>query len=238
MVFGTIGILGARDFARAAGYAVTISSGTVLAALGTGSERALSGALYYLVGSTLAAGALFLLAEILERGRDPSEAAVPVFADEYRDPFDDADATEVGRAIPAAVALLGFGLLLATLMLAGLPPLAGFVGKLAMLSGLAGGPLTLSAWAMIAALTVSSFGTLMPLVRLGIARLWVPHDDPPPVLRPAEFVAITGLLGACVALAIWGGPSLTYADEVVRWLAEPRGYETAVLGGVQGGAAP
>lgn len=231
IAFGTIGMLAARDLTRAAGYAVMISSGTVLAALGTGSERALSGALYYLVGSTLAAGALFLLAEILQRGRDPAEAGKPVFADEYRDPFDDPEAIEVGRAIPSAVAILGVGFLVATLMLAGLPPLSGFVGKLAMFSGLTGGAMTASAWGLIAALTLSSFGTLTPLVRLGIFSLWVPSDDPAPVLRAPEFVAIAGLLLSCVALALWAGPVLAYADATVSWLAQPQDYVRAVLGG-------
>ena len=231
IAFGTIGILAARDLTRAAGYAVMISSGTVLAALGTGSEGALSGALYYLVGSTLAAGALFLLAEILQRGRDPAEAGKPVFADEYRDPFDDPEAIEVGRAIPSAVAILGVGFLVATLMLAGMPPLAGFVGKLAIFSGLTGGAMTASAWGLIAALTLSSFGTLTPLVRLGIFSLWVPSDDPAPVLRAPEFVAIAGLLLSCVALALWAGPVLAYADATVSWLAQPQDYVRAVLGG-------
>jgi multicomponent K+:H+ antiporter subunit D len=238
MAYGTIGILAARDLARAAGYAVMISSGTVLAALGTGSDGALEGALYYLLGSTLAAGALFLLAEILQRGRDPAEATQPVFADEYRDPFDDADATEIGRAIPAALAILGCGFLLCTLMLAGVPPLAGFVGKLAMFVGLTAGTMTASAWWLIAALTLSSFATLMPLVRLGIQSLWVPNDDPPPVLRPPELAALAGLIGACLALALWGGPALAYAHETVRWLTEPQDYVRAVLGaGAQEGGS-
>jgi multicomponent K+:H+ antiporter subunit D len=238
MAYGTIGILAARDLARAAGYAVMISSGTLLATLGTGSGGALAGALYYLFGSTLAAGALFLLAEILQRGRDPARADQPVFADEYRDPFDDAGATEVGRALPAAVALLGIGVLLCTLMLAGIPPLAGFVGKLAMFTGLAAGPITAPAWWLIAALTLSSFGTLMPLVRLGIRNLWVPSDDPAPVLRPTEFAALAGLLAACLALALWGGPALAYADATVRWLEQPQDYVRAVLGAAQEGARP
>jgi multicomponent K+:H+ antiporter subunit D len=229
IAFGTVGILAARELTRAAGYAVMISSGTVLAALGTGSAGALSGALYYLVGSTFAAAALFLLAEILQRGRDPADATQPVFADEYRDPFDDAGTTEIGRAIPATVAILGSGFLLCTLMLAGIPPLAGFVGKLAMFSGLASGTMTAPAWWLIAVLTLSSLGTLIPLVRLGIFSLWVPHDDPPPVLRSPEFASLTVLLAACVALALWAGPALAFTEATVRWLSQPQDYVRAVL---------
>ncbi|GJE54231.1 MULTISPECIES: monovalent cation/H+ antiporter subunit D [Methylobacterium] len=231
VAYGTIGILGARDLSRAAAYAVMISSGTVLAALGTGSGPALAGALYYLVGSTLAAGALFLLAEILRRGRDPAAAAQAVFEDEYTDPFDDAGESEVGRVVPAAVAILGGGFLLCTLMLAGLPPLAGFVGKLAIFSGLAAGAMSASAWALVGVLTASSLGTLMPLVRLGILGFWVPSDDPDPVVGTPEFAALAGLLAACLALTFWAGTGLAYADRTVEWLAAPADYIHAVLGG-------
>jgi len=231
VAYGTIGILAARDLTRAAAYAVMISSGTVLAALGTGSRPALSGALFYLVGSTLAAGALFLLAEILQRGRDPAAASLAVFADEYRDPFDDEGASETGRAIPAAVAIVGGGFLLCTLMLAGLPPLAGFVGKLAMFSGLAAGAMTPVAWGFVLVLTLSSLGTLMPLVRLGIQGFWVPHEGPDPVIGRLEFTALAGLLAVCLGLTLWGGAGLAYTDRTVAWLAQPDAYVRAVLGG-------
>ncbi|GJD29673.1 NAD(P)H-quinone oxidoreductase subunit 2, chloroplastic [Methylobacterium adhaesivum] len=230
IAYGTLGILGARDLMRAAAYAVMISSGTVLAALGTGNRAALSGALFYLVGSTLAAGALFLLGEILQRGRDPAAASLAVFADEYRDPFDDEGATETGRAIPAAVAIVGGAFLFCALMLAGLPPLAGFVGKLAMFSGLAAGAMPPAAWAFILVLTLSSLGTLMPLVRLGTLGFWVPHDDSDPVIGPLEFAALAGLLGACLVLTLWGGAGLAYTDRTVAGLSNAAGYIGAVLG--------
>lgn len=230
IAFGTIGLLAARDLARAAGYGVMLSSGTVLAALGTGSGAVLSGALYYLLGSTLAAAGLFLLAEILQRGRSPGKAAEPVFTDEYRDPFDDAEANDVGSAIPAAVAVLGVGYLLCTLMLAGVPPLAGFVGKLAIFVGLTAGTITAAGWVFIAALTLSSLGTLMPLMRLGILNLWVRSEEMPPTLARAEFAALAGHLALCVGLAVWGGPALTYADATVAWLTQPQAYMRAVLG--------
>ncbi len=236
IAFGTIGLVAARDLTRAAGYAVMVSSGTVLAVLGTGNGAALSGALYYLVGSTLAAGTLFLLAEVLQRGRDPARTAEPVFADEYRDPFDDADATEIGVAIPAVLATLGVGFLLCTLVLVGIPPLPGFVGKLAIFMGLAAGPLAAAGWWLIAALTLSSLGTLMPLVRLGIQTLWVRQDAPPATLARSEFAALAGLLAACLALALWGGPALAYADATVDWLVRPQAYIRAVLGPVEGSA--
>ncbi|MFN3836853.1 MAG: monovalent cation/H+ antiporter subunit D [Brevundimonas sp.] len=232
IAFGTFGMIASRDLSRAAGFGVMVSSGSVLAILGVGSTAALSGALFYLIGSTLACAALFLLAEILQRGReaDVGEARA-VFDDEYRDPFDDDERNEPGLVIPAAVAALGGAFLICTLMLAGLPPLAGFVGKLAMIDALVGqgGPV---AWTLTAVLSLSSIGALIGLTRLGVGAIWTRDDDAPAlVVGAAEATALAGLLGACVLLAIFAGSALVYTDHTAAWLAEPQAYAQAVLSG-------
>ena len=232
IAFGTFGLIASRDLSRAAGFGVMISSGTVLASLGVGDAATLSGALFYLIGSTLACAALFLLAEILQRGRetDVGEARA-VFDDEYRDPFDDEERNEPGLVIPAAVAALGGAFLICTLMVAGLPPLAGFVGKLSMISALVGVG-DAAAWTLVAVLSVSSLGALIGLTRLGVGAIWTRAEDAPAfVVGAAERTAVAALLGACVCLAIVAGPPLIYTDHTAAWLAEPQGYIPAVLGG-------
>jgi multicomponent K+:H+ antiporter subunit D len=230
LAFGTVGLLAARDLARAAAYAVLASSGTVLMVLGSG--EALAGALYYLVGSTLACGATFLIAEIFHRHQDGGgEAERAVFADEYRDPFDDKERNEPGLVIPAAVAGIGGAYILAVLMVAGLPPLAGFVGKLAMLQ-----PMIETAspagWTVVAALSLSTLGALIGLVRLGVAAIWTPAEDEPGlVVGATEFIAIGGLLTVCVLLSVAGGPVLAFAEATVDGLIHPQVYVSAVLGG-------
>ncbi len=233
VAFGSLGLLASRDLSRAAGFAVMISSGTVLAVIGTGDAAALGGAIYYLVGSTLACGALFLVAEVLERDRRfGSVADEAVFEDEYQDPFDDDERNEPGLIIPAAVAALGGAMLISTLMIAGLPPLAGFIGKLAIFNALIGvgdGP----SWAIVAALTVSSLLALIGLARLGVGVIWT-RDEKAPALMvgAAEFAGIAGLLGACIVLTVLGSVALTYADSTAGWLADPSGYVGAVLTGI------
>ncbi len=95
---------------------------------------------------------------------------------------------------------------------------------------------TATEWSLVAILTLSSFGTLLPLVRLGIKNLWVAHEGAPPVLARSELLALGGLLAACLALSVWGGPALAYADATIHWLKQPQDYVRAILGG-QGGAA-
>ena len=122
-------------------------------------------------------------------GRRPSKR---VFADEYRDPFDDADAIEIGRAIPGGGRARSGSGFLALHADARRHSAAGRVRRQARDVHRTGrrAAITASAWWLIAALTLSSFGTLTPLVRLGIQNLWVPSDDPPPVPRgTSEFLA-------------------------------------------------
>src|SRR5205823_1058928 len=61
LAFGALGMLGSQKLGHLAGYAVLVSSGTLLAAIGFGQTGLTAGALYYLVSSTLAASALFML---------------------------------------------------------------------------------------------------------------------------------------------------------------------------------
>ena len=234
VAFGTAGLIGSHDLSKGAGFGVMVSSGTVLTIVGLGGTDALGGAIFYLVGSTLACGALFLLGEVLQRGREEDGLQLrAVFDDEYRDPFHDEERNEPGLVIPGAVAALGGLFLICTLMVAGLPPLAGFIGKLAMIDALIGAGGTAS-WVVIAFLSLSSLGALIGLTRLGVGAIWVREEDaPPPVVGAAEFTAITGLLGACVLLAVFGGSGLLYAQHTAEWLAQPQAYVQAVLGGGQ-----
>src|SRR5690606_10767237 len=134
IVYGTLGILAARTLSRVAGYCVLISSGTLLGTIGAGEGAVIGGALFYLVSSTLGISAFYLLLELVERqDADASLRAVaePVFEDEYTGARAVDDEDEIGVVIPASIALLGGGFIFCALLLAGLPPLSGFIAKFA-----------------------------------------------------------------------------------------------------------
>ncbi|MNX94194.1 Na(+)/H(+) antiporter subunit D [compost metagenome] len=232
IVFGAAGMVSARRLEGAAGYAVMVSSGTVLAIAGTAVPDAVGGALFYMAASTLAAGTLFLIAEILARGEDvaasPDDA---VFDDEYDDPFAADDVHEVGRIMPASTAFLGGAFILAALVTISLPPLAGFAGKLsifvALLSG--DGAMSPASWTLIGVLTLSSFAGLIALTRFGVAGFWR-EDAVTPKVRSPEFLAIGGLVLCCLWLSAGAPAGLTYAEKTGEWLASPKAYISAVLG--------
>lgn len=234
VIFGSAGMIAATRLERVIGYAVMTSSGTVLAIVGMGQSNAIGGALIYMVASTLASGALFLIAEILKRGEDPgADDSYAVFDDEYTDPFAAEDVEEVGRVMPRSLAVLGAAFITAVLVVASMPPLAGFIGKVTIFINLLSGDgaSQMGPWWVIGILTLSSFAALISLVRIGIEGFWDRDENNALVVRSPEFIAIGGLVLACIWLTVAGGSALAFAEHTGEWLSRPSEYVAAVLKG-------
>src|SRR5690606_33710311 len=131
IVAGVVGMLGARDLGKLAGYNVIISSGTLLGAVGLQQPAATAGALAYLVVSTLGSGALSWFACLFTRDvveEDVYSVVLDPFVPVEHVPRGAAlygDEVESRVVIPAPVAMLGARFLLCALLLAGLPLLSG-----------------------------------------------------------------------------------------------------------------
>ena len=230
IAFGALGVLASRELARMASYCVLVSSGTLLAAIAIGSTPLTGAALYYLVVSTLGLSALFLLVELVERGRRPGDDVIAVTAEAFGAGEGEGEEIEVGTAIPAATALLGLSFGACAVMLAGLPPLAGFIGKFAMLDALLeADPVPMASWAMVALLVLSGFATIVGMARAGVRRFWATQAGSVPRVRLVEFAPIVVLLALCAALTIGAGPLIGYLDEGARALHAPGGYVDRAL---------
>jgi multicomponent K+:H+ antiporter subunit D len=117
----------------------------------------------------------------------------------------------------------------ASVALIGLPPLAGFVGKLSLLAAL---PQAVAGWAFPLIL-LSSLLALVALANAGSQLFWrQPEGSAPAGRRPrrAEWAAVLLLLGAGVALAVGGGPALRYTTAAAEQLRSPTQYTQALLG--------
>ena len=251
VVFGLLGLLQARQLGRVTGFGVMVTSGTLLAAIGFNQPTVTGGALYYLLSSTMAAGAMFLLIELIDRSRllesefpNPDDAdPVPFFLDEIEPPrdtnLDEQQEALTGRVIPASTAFLGFSFLACTLLLTGTPPLSGFIGKFMMLSGLlsteeAGSalqePVSAAAWAMLALVIMSGFAALVALSRTGIRMFWTPRDRPAAQLKVLECLPIGLLLTLCLLISFRAEPLARYLQAAASELKDPHGYVQAVQG--------
>ncbi|HSV19324.1 MAG TPA: monovalent cation/H+ antiporter subunit D [Casimicrobiaceae bacterium] len=228
LAYGGLGALASQSLPRLASYSVLMSSGTLLAAIAIDNVSLTGAALYYLVVSALALAAFFLLVELVERGRRPGADIVAVTAEAFT--TRNAETEDIGTAIPAATALLGIAFAGCAVMLAGLPPLAGFVGKFALLNALfQPGIASLTAWAMLGLLVGSGFITVIAMGRTGVQRFWASSDASVPRVRLVEFAPVVLLLALCAALTLQAGPSMRYLDQAAQDLYAPGRYLGQVL---------
>jgi len=231
LVFGMLGIIAVQDVARMAGFAVLISTGTILAAIGVDRPDVTAGALFYLVISVFALGAFYLLVELVERGREFGADMLAVTREVFgeADVADDEQDEQVAPLVPAMMAILGISFLGCAILIAGLPPLSGFVAKFAILSGLfheaaPSAGVASTNWVFMGLLILSGLLALIAMCRAGIRILWGSEDREVPRVRILEIVPVVGLLLACVGLTIWAGPVLAYMEATARALHDPAGY--------------
>ncbi len=240
IAFGSIAVLATQDMARLAGASVLVSSGTLLAAIGLGQVSVTGGALFYLASSVLAIGAFFLLIELVERGREVGADVLAVTREAFGEE-EGLEEEEVGVAIPATMAILGMSFMGCALLLAGLPPLSGFLAKFAMLAPLLApapggtGAVPGTTWALLAALILSGLATVIAMLRAGINVFWAPTDSVVPRVRLIEIAPVILLLLLCIGLTVGAGPAMNYMRATAQSLHVPQDYVRDVLSAPRAG---
>lgn len=236
MAFGILGTLSAQGLGRMAAHLVLVSSGTLIAitgfALTGGGAAMLSGALYYLVSSTLACGALFLLIEPMGREEGGIAAMLALTAEAYgAEPSDDdMPPQEGGLTLPGTMTILGVSFAFTAVVLSGLPPLSGFIGKFAVLGSAigTGGTATGLVWLFVALMILSGFATLIGLMRIGIQTFWATEGSGPRILA-LELAPIAVLVGMTLLLTTEAQDTLRYMRATARVLQTPALYVEGVF---------
>jgi multicomponent K+:H+ antiporter subunit D len=235
LAFGAIGVLSSQTLARMAGFSVLVSSGTLLALIGYGNQGVTAGALYYLVASTLALSTFFLVIELVERGRTPEDDVLAITLEAYGEDEETAEEQETGAATPRVLALLGAAYVFCAILIAGLPPLSGFLGKFAMIDAVlnAGDPVngavSTATWVLVALLVISGLATTIALLRSGINTFWVSFDSTLPRVRRVEVLPIVLLLGLSLTLTVLAGSAMGYMEATAEALYQPDRYAAGVL---------
>jgi multicomponent K+:H+ antiporter subunit D len=249
MVYGIVGILASRQLPRLVAFVVILSSGTVLAAVGSGVPSMIAPALFYMLGSVFATAAFFLLTGMAERlraapARLEEVAATPApsynaFAvGEPPDPFSPDD--EVGVALPVATAFLGLSFVCCALLVTGMPPLAGFIAKFALVAAAIDALPASGAfgreWFLIIALLGGGLAGLIALARVGMRLFWSVTGRQAPRLSILEAAPVAFLILICIALTVAAGPAMTYLDSAAAALDRPDVYIRNVLDLRNGGS--
>ncbi len=218
LALGAFGALAATTLSELIAYLVVASVGTLLSALALDSIAALTALLYYLLHSTWIIGALFLLADLIATQRG-------TLATQLRS----------GPAIRHGN-LLGALFVIAALSLAGLPPLAGFIGKMMLLQA-APLPTASSLWIVVLS---GGLLALIALSRAGSVLFWRVDAVPSVHLHSSHIALSRNALGAVfllltanVALSIYAGPISAALRDTAVQLLDAKQYSGAVLSLVQ-----
>ena len=159
-IYGVIGAIGAERLRRFVGFMILSSIGTILIAISLFNTLAWAAALYYLVHSTLIAAAFYLLSGWITSQRGT-----------FKDHFNIAPQMKQHKVVSLVFFLIA-------LMMAGLPPFSGFLGKVFILQATSHSPYQL---VIIAVVLIVSLLSIIAFTRIGFVLFWratMPEDNP------------------------------------------------------------
>lgn len=205
MLLGSIGVLGARTLPRQAAFGGIASMGMAFTAIAAFAPATTTAALYYILHSTLATAAMFLVADLVTRRR------VHARLDAVTAPI-------------AQSGLIGALYLAAAVAMAGMPPLSGFIGKLLIMDAFRADAALI--WSLI---LLSSFLMILGYARAGSLLFWKPTADTaaPAKPEPLTFAATFALLAALAALTLFAGPITDWLTTTAQTLHAPEAYIAA-----------
>ena len=221
-VYGVIGAIGAERLRRFVGFMILSSIGTLLIAISLFNTLAWAAALYYLVHSTLIGAVFYLVAGWITSQRGA-----------FKDHFQVSPQMKQHK-------VLSLVFLLIALIMAGLPPFSGFLGKVFILQATAGSP---HQGLIIATLLIVSLLSILALTRIGFILFWratKPKVNP----ESAEFKLYQGLpeqaparndttvyllLTGLVLYSVCAGPIQQYMFQTAAQIQKQDLYERSIL---------
>ncbi|WP_024801836.1 Na+/H+ antiporter subunit D [Nocardia sp. BMG51109] len=237
LLIGILGAIAQSDIKRLLSFTLVSHIGYLMFGVGIGSATGLTGTVYYVAHHILVQTTLFLVVGLIERQAGS------------------ASLSRLGGLLAASPALaLLFGI--PALNLGGIPPLSGFIGKVALLeAGVDDG--SVLAWILVAGAILTSLLTLYAMARVWSKAFWRPRAQAPegdladaapsalidestdvsfddrvdPGRMPRLMVVPTvALLAVGLALTVFAGPILGIASRAADDLTDRRLYLETVLG--------
>ncbi|MCC9620678.1 monovalent cation/H+ antiporter subunit D [Thalassospira sp. MA62] len=215
LAIGMTGVLASKRLNNLVAFSVIGSMGTLLTAIALFTPASISAGLYYLLHSTFAAGALFLIADLVIARRGP-----------YGDSLNTAPTFHQSGFL----AVLFF---IGAIAMAGMPPLSGFIGKLQILDAARDTDAMIWVWAVVLA---TSLMCIVGFARAGSVLFWksasaegriVVENAKWPVL---PIVSACSMVAALVVLTVFAGPISDYLNGTALQVFDTSNYIQAVLG--------
>ncbi len=202
-LIAAFGAMAARELKVLIGWSVVGSAAMMITALAIGNAKAISGALFYLIGGTIATALLFLNAAAIDATL--------------------AEATKRTKSNNAHWSWTGALFLIGAVAIAGVPPFAGFIGKAVILMGA-----TQHAWSawILTSILVASLLMIVAYARLGSRLFWKRDAAFSATYRlPSLCLAIM-----VIAMAIFAAPIQKYTDQTAIEMKRPQIMIGNVLG--------
>lgn len=221
-LYGVIAAIGADRLRRFVGFMVLSSIGTLLTAIAMSNTQAWSGALYYLVHSTLIGAAFYLFCGWITSQRG-----------DFKDHLKVAPRIKQEKA-----AMLTYFLI--AMMMAGLPPFSGFLGKVFILQATV--EASYQGW-IIGVVLVVSLLSIIALTRVGFILFWrasPPEEDPihpayilyralPERAPPRNDQVIYLLLAGLIAYVVFAAPIQHYTLSTAEQIQDHSLYQNSIL---------
>ncbi|SEA67199.1 proton-conducting transporter membrane subunit [Rubrimonas cliftonensis] len=215
MVTGVIGAGAHTDARRILSFHIVSQIGYMALGLALATPLAIAGAIVYMVHNIVVKANLILIAGVQRRMTGAH------------------DLVKAG-GLYAAAPLLAFLFFVSAMAMAGVPPLSGFWGKLA----LAQASVSAEAWAALAATLGVGLFTLYSMTKIWLLGYLSPHASGrahavkalPRGARLALMGPVAALAATSAALGLNPGPLLEAAGTAAAQLLDPTAYVAAVLG--------
>jgi multicomponent Na+:H+ antiporter subunit D len=216
MVIGVLGAIAQDDVKRLLSFHIISQIGYMVFGLGLFTVAGFAAAVFFIVHQIVVKTTLFLVGGLVEEATGTGQLH------------------RLGGLVHSAP-LAAVTFLVVSLSLAGIPPLSGFVGKLALVqAGFGAG----AYWVVGVSLAVSLL-TLFSMVKIWAGVFWGKADEPPPIAESMEVSrlrfprlmsgATVGIATVSVAIAVLAGPIYAYSERAASDLADPTRYVAEVL---------
>jgi multicomponent Na+:H+ antiporter subunit D len=209
--FGSLAALRTYDAKRMLAYSTFGQIGFILLGIGWGTPLALVGAIVYAFNHAFIKSALLMITGYVS-SRMPNKSA---------------KLTDIGGA-GKKLALASTLYLAGGLALAGVPPLNGFISKVALVRG----GITAESWLALGMAIGAGLVTLLYMMRTW-QHIFQRPPEPTFKLKPGgdSLAAPIFLIVLCVGLGVFASPLVQVATLAVAQLGDPQIYIRAVLGG-------
>jgi multicomponent Na+:H+ antiporter subunit D len=209
MIIGLIGALAQRDFRRVLSFNLVGHLGYTTVGLALMTQAAMAASILYVFHHIFVITNLYLISGIFLRLRRTTEFG---------------GLGSIFRDHPGVAALS----MIPLFSLAGVPPLSGFVGKLALIQA----TFAAGAWWTAGVILAVGVLTIVSMARLWDEAFWKPASEPNrTAMSRVMLLPIAGLAAVTLAISAGAGPMFELSVRASEQLLNPQMYVQAVLGG-------